>query len=155
MLEKIINVIKEVFWIKKSKKRKSPAKKKTPAPKKTVKKKSIKKITPKTVKKTVKPVKEPKPLKTIKPKQPIIDPHLTVIGEITHYFDRIKVAVMRINQGSVLIGDKVHIIGDKTKFVQKLWSMQIDKVDVKVAKKGEEIGFKVDKAVEVGDKIYK
>ena len=83
------------------------------------------------------------------------DPSLVLAGEITHYFDRIKVCVVKLTQGTVLIGDKLTILGPKTKFVQKVWSMQIESEDVKVAKKGQLIGLKVDKLVAVGDKVYK
>ena len=76
-------------------------------------------------------------------------------GVITHYFDRIKVCVVKLTQGSILIGDKLTIVGNKTKFIQKVWSMQIESEDVKVAKKGQLIGIKVDKIVGVGDKVYK
>jgi putative protease len=60
-----------------------------------------------------------------------------------------------VTKGTVLIGDKLTIIGPKTKLAQKVWSMQIESVDVKVAKKGQLIGLKVDKIVAVGDKVYK
>ncbi len=93
--------------------------------------------------------------KIVTAKQQAIDPSLAQVGIITHYFDRIKVCVVKLNQGTVLIGDKLTILGDKTKFVQKVWSMQIESEDVKVAKKGQIIGLKVDKLVVVGDKVYK
>ena len=63
--------------------------------------------------------------------------------------------MVKLTQGTVLIGDKLTIHGPKTKFVQKVWSMQIESEDVKVAKKGQLIGIKVDKLVAVGDKVYK
>ena len=85
----------------------------------------------------------------------MIDPSLVETGVITHYFERIKVCVVQLTQGTVLIGDKLTILGPKTKFVQKVWSMQIESEDVKVAKKGQLIGLKVDKLVAVGDKVYK
>ena len=84
-----------------------------------------------------------------------VDPSLVEVGEITHYFERIKVCVVKLTQGTVLIGDKLTILGLKTKFVQKVWSLQIESEDVKVAKKGQLIGLKVDKLVAVGDKVYK
>ncbi len=142
MIRKIVDVLKEVFWIKPSpKKRKSAAVKKSPVKKKVAKKAA-------SVIKTVKAVK--------KPKAPAaVDPALAQVGAITHYFDRIKVCVVKLTQGTVLIGDKLTILGPKTKFVQKVWSMQIESEDVKVAKKGQVIGLKVDKLVAVGDKVYK
>ncbi len=90
-----------------------------------------------------------------KPKTPEIDPNLVKVGEITHYFERIKVCVVKITHGTVLIGDKLTIVGVKSKFVQKVWSMQIESEDVKVAKKGQLIGIKIDKPALVGDVVYK
>ena len=145
MFRKIVDVLKEVFWIKPSRKKAKTARRKT-------------------VKKTIKPAAKPKPkteTKLIVPKKPAksaakaIDPSLTEMGVITHYFDRIKVCVVKLTQGTVLIGDKLNIIGLKTKFIQKVWSMQIESEDVKVAKKGQLIGLKVDKPVVVGDKVFK
>ena len=164
MLRKIVDVLKEVFWMKPS------SKKKKPSPRKAVKKPTLKK---KAVKKSVKPAamakKAPAAKKTAlsakggaKPAKgsakvavKSIDPSLVELGIITHYFDRIKVCVVKLTQGTILIGDKLTILGVKTKFVQKVWSMQIESEDVKVAKKGQLIGIKVDKLVAVGDKVYK
>lgn len=141
MFRKIVDVLKEVFWIKLSRKpRKSPAAKK--------------KITRKFSKKA-KPRKLPISKKSAVTPRKSIDASLTEIGVITHYFERIKVAVVKITKGTVLIGDKLTILGDKTKFVQKVWSMQVESEDVKIAKKGQMIGIKVDKAVAVGDKVFK
>lgn len=151
MFRKIVDVLKEVFWIKPSRKKSKPAGRKTvkraPVKKKAIKKISQKKAQPK--------LKLPASKETAKPAAKSIDPSLFQVGVITHYFDRIKVCVVKLTQGPVLIGDKLTILGPKTKFVQKVWSMQIESEDVKVAKKGQLIGIKVDKLVAVGDKVYK
>jgi len=163
MFRKIVDVLKEVFWIKTPTANRavgSSRKKSKPARVKTVKKSPAKK---KITKKTVKPVAKAilKSTKAIGAKKSIkaavkpIDPSFEQVGVITHYFDRIKVCVVKLTQGTVLIGDKLTIVGPKTKFVQKVWSMQIESEDVKVAKKGQLIGIKVDKMVVVGDKVYK
>ena len=141
MFRKIVNVLKEVFWIKPSRKKAKPARK---SAKKSVKKSAI-------VKKIVK--KTPKAPLKVKAQQ--LDPSLREAGVITHYFNRIQVCVVKVTQGTILIGDKLTIIGPHTRFVQKVWSMQIESEDVKVAKKGQLIGLKVDKIVAVGDKVYK
>ena len=150
MLRKIVNVLKEVFLIKPSRKRRKPSLRKKA--RKAVVKKTTKtlKATKPVAKQKARPVKS-KAKSVVKP----IDPSLAEVGIITHYFDRIKVCVVKLTQGSVLIGDKLTILGAKTKFVQKVWSMQIESEDVKVAKKGQLIGLKVDKLVAVGDKVYK
>jgi len=147
MFRKIIDTLKEVFWIKPSRKKRVPARRK--GVKKSAVKKKMKKP-PKVAKKAPKAAKNaPKVLKSK------VDPSLLEVGGITHYFDRIKVCVVKVTQGTILIGDKLTIIGPKTKMVQKVWSMQIESEDVKVAKKGQLIGLKVDKVVAVGDKVYK
>lgn len=149
MFRKLVDVLKEVFWIKPSRKKSRPVRRK-PAKKSFAKKKTVKKV--------LKPAVKPKLVttkKTSKPATNIIDPSLVEVGVITHYFDRIKVSVVKLTKGTVLIGDKLTILGPKTKFSQKVWSLQIESEDVKVAKKGQLIGIKVDKLVAVGDKVYK
>jgi translation initiation factor IF-2 len=154
MLKKFIEVLKQAFWIKprsKKSKRKTAAKPKRPkAAKKVVAQKK------KAILKTVASKKvSQKPTK--KPPQKLPDPAsgLLLLGEITHYFDRIKVCVVKITGGSILIGDRLTVIGSQKPFVQKVWSMQIESEDVKVAKKGQLVGIKVDKPVQPGDKVYK
>lgn len=157
MFRKIVDVLKEVFWIKPIyRERKVASRRRRRAVKKTPVKKKIAKKVPKAVAKVItKPKKLPVVKKAAKAEAKTIDPSLTQVGVITHYFDRIKVCVVKLTQGTVLIGDKLTILGPKTKFVQKVWSMQIESEDVKVAKKGQLIGIKVDKLVAVGDKVYK
>lgn len=160
MFNKLVDLLKEVFWLKPSRKKRQATSRKTA--KKKIPKKAVKKSIKKTVQPKAQPkskiiVKQPKALgkKPAKPQEPVIDPGLSQVGEITHYFDRIKVCVVKLTQGTILIGDKLTIIGPKTKFVQKVWSMQIESSDVKVAKKGQLAGLKVDKLVAVGDKVFK
>ncbi|MDO8674608.1 MAG: hypothetical protein Q7K71_00630 [Candidatus Omnitrophota bacterium] len=142
-MNKFIDLMKEVFWLKKSTAKKQLRR----APAKT------RKPTPKPAK--VKPKKPAKPTKISKIKAPVVDPNLVQAGKITHYFDRIKVCVVKITQGSILVGDRLTIKGPKTSFVQKVWSMQIENKDVKVARKGQLIGLKVERPVAVGDIVYK
>ncbi|MDE2009778.1 MAG: hypothetical protein KGJ09_06825 [Candidatus Omnitrophica bacterium] len=159
MFRKIVDTLKEVFWIKPSRKRSKPARRKT-AKKTAVKKKPVKKAPKKPLKlKGAVPLKSrgrPAPGKPpVKAGARPVDPALTQAGVITHYFDRIRVCVVQVTHGTILIGDKLTVLGNKTKFIQKVWSMQIEDQDVKVAKKGQLIGLKVDKPVAVGDKAYK
>lgn len=157
MFRKLVDVLKEVFWIKPSRKgRKAPRRKLAKATARTKKPAVKPKVAPKPKKQAPAAVSKPPKTPKVKPeKKPVLDPSLTEAGEITHYFDRINVCVVKVTHGTVLIGDKLTIAGKKTKFVQKVWSMQIESEDVKVAKKGQLIGLKVDKLVAVGDKVYK
>ncbi|MBF0489223.1 MAG: hypothetical protein HQL15_01215 [Candidatus Omnitrophica bacterium] len=157
ILNQLSDVLKEVFWIKTPPKKKSTARRKKVAKRQVVKKIVKKSSAVKTIKtkKIEKPIKPLKVAAAPKIKKLELDPALIRVGEITHYFERINVCVVKITHGTVLIGDKLTIVGQKSKFVQKVWSMQIESQDVKVAKKGQIIGLKVDKPVTIEDVVYK
>jgi translation elongation factor EF-1alpha len=77
------------------------------------------------------------------------------ISKITHYFSKIKVAVMKV-LSPIKNGDTIRIIGgEDTDFEQEIKSMQIDRKEVKSAKKGKSIGLKVKKKVREGYLVYK
>ena len=76
------------------------------------------------------------------------------IGEITHFFNKIGVAILKINSGELKVGDKISIEG-KDNFEQTVDSMQIDHKPVESAKPGDDIGLKVKEAVHEGDKVLK
>ena len=77
-----------------------------------------------------------------------------LVGEVTHYFGKISVAVVKLSD-SLSIGDKIFIEGATTKLEQEVKSMQIDKNPVEKAEAGQSIGLKVDDKVREGDKVYK
>jgi len=76
------------------------------------------------------------------------------VGKITHYYDRIGVAVVEI-LAPIKVGDKIKIAGHEQEFEQKVASMQIEHENVKKAKKGDNVGMKVDQLVKKGDEVYK
>ncbi len=77
------------------------------------------------------------------------------VGEITHYFSKIMVCVVKIEGASLLIHDQVHIKGATTDIRQAIRSMQIESRDVTVARSGQLVGLKVSRMVRVGDRVYK
>ena len=78
-----------------------------------------------------------------------------LIGKITHYFSNIEVAVINLT-APIKKGDVIRIVGGKeTDFEQKVGSMQIDHKEVKLAKKGDSVGTKIDEKVHEGYKVYK
>jgi len=77
------------------------------------------------------------------------------IGEITQYFGNINVAVIEVKAKKLSVGDKVLIKGIVTNVQFEVGSMQIDKKDVTVVKKGVEVGIKVPEVVKNGDLVYK
>ena len=76
------------------------------------------------------------------------------VGSITHYFTRIGVAVIELNT-LLKIGDRVAVKGMTTDYEQTVDSMQIERVDVNEAKKGDSIGLKVKERVRPGDLVYR
>ncbi|HEC75924.1 MAG TPA: translation elongation factor-like protein [Thermoplasmatales archaeon] len=77
------------------------------------------------------------------------------IGVIEHYFSKIGVAAIKITDGNLKIGDRIHIKGATTDFEQTVESMEINRQKIETAKPGDEIGIKVIDRVREGDKVYK
>ncbi len=77
------------------------------------------------------------------------------VGEVTHYFGEIQVAVIKATEGKISVGDQIKIKGSTTDFDQAVESLQVDKEDVDSISKGEEAGMKVEDRVREGDIVYK
>jgi len=78
-----------------------------------------------------------------------------LIGQVTHYFNKIGVGVIELTDGDLKVGETIHIKGATTDFTQEVKSMQIDKESIQEAKKGQAIGLKVEEPVRENDKVYK
>lgn len=181
-LEDLFNSIKVRFFKKKRRKRKK-AKKKSPALKKKRKKPSRRK--PAVKRKTSIPLKKKKKLpaekkkkvplkkkKTAKPKLKSQKKKLpkkkvpakslvaakkkeVLVGEITHYFSKIQVCVIKVNREELRKGDQIRIKGNVTDFTQTVGSLQVESIDVAVVKKGKLAGIKVSGKAREGDKVTK
>lgn len=81
------------------------------------------------------------------------DTHKKLIGKVTHYYDKAGVAIVKLSS-PVAVGDEVHFCGSKTDFEQAIDSMQVEHEDIKKAKKGDEVGVKVNDKVREGDEVY-
>lgn len=78
-----------------------------------------------------------------------------LIGQITHYFGGIGVAVVELKD-TLKVGDTIRIVGGvDTDFTQEVKSMEIEHEKVKEAKTGDAIGLKVSQKVREGYKVYK
>ena len=75
------------------------------------------------------------------------------IGKVTHYYGGIEVAIVKFNK-PVKVGMEVKFKGATTDFSQKIKSMQYEHQDIPAAKKGQEVGMKVDDKVRDGDEVY-
>ncbi len=77
------------------------------------------------------------------------------IGRITHYFGKAQVAAIELTDGELAIGDTIHVKGHTSDFTQTIDSMQIDRVDVPKAEKGQAVGIRVGEHARVGDEVFK
>ncbi|MGB3340022.1 MAG: hypothetical protein WBB37_00880 [bacterium] len=78
-----------------------------------------------------------------------------LVGIITHYFGKINVAVFKITDNEVKVGDSIHIKGKHTDFTQVIGSMQVEHESIETAKKGDEVGLKVENSVHENDEVYR
>ena len=145
----------------KSKRQKAPARKpltrkKTPSVKKAVAKK--------------KPA--PRPAQTLKaqpvraPSQPAKQPVAPApapaplageerVGIVTHYFGHLSVAAVRMESGSLRVGDMIHVVGRTSDFRQRVESMQVEHAPVSEVRAGQEFGLKVTDHAREHDVVYK
>ena len=78
-----------------------------------------------------------------------------LVGTVTHYFGKARVAGIKISEGELSVGDTIHILGHTSDFTQKIESMQIDRAPVESAKVGDEIGIQVTEHAREQDKVYR
>lgn len=78
------------------------------------------------------------------------------VGTVTHYYDKIAVAVVKIEKSDLKVGDKVKFKDkDGNEFAQTIESMQIEHADIDIAKKGDEFGLKVNQEVKPKTEVFK
>jgi translation initiation factor IF-2 len=76
------------------------------------------------------------------------------IAKITHYYDKIGVAVIEVAKQPLKVGDVVKISGHDNEFNQTVSSLQIEHKQVKEIAPGDSGALKTDKPVKEGDVIY-
>lgn len=77
------------------------------------------------------------------------------IGKVTHYYDKIGVAIVELN-ADLSVGDKIKFVrGDEDLFEQNVDSIQIEHNKLSSAKSGDTIGLKAESEVKEGAEVYK
>jgi len=79
---------------------------------------------------------------------------LEEVGEVTHYFSRIGVAVVEL-KAPLSVGDRILVQGSTTDFEQTVDSMQIEHKNVQKAAKGQSIGLKMRERVRERDRVFR
>lgn len=83
------------------------------------------------------------------------EPEEMQVGKVTHYFPKIGVAIIEVTDGSIKIGDEIHIKGKTTDFRQRIISIEIDYEKIEIAEPGRTIGIRVDEIARKQDLVYK
>lgn len=76
------------------------------------------------------------------------------IGKVTHYYDKLGVAVVEIMNQTLKAGDTVKISGHDSEFTQVVHSLQVEHKTVPSVDAGDICGIQVDQAVHEGDVLY-
>lgn len=75
---------------------------------------------------------------------------------VTHFYDKISVAVVKLEKNDLKVGDDIKLISpDGKEFTQKVASMQIEHAAIEIAKAGDEFGLKVEQSVKPKSAIFK
>ncbi len=78
----------------------------------------------------------------------------TLVGEVTHYFSRIEVCVIKMTAGTIRLGERLIIESPDNRVIQEVRSLQIENSDVREARKGQLVGLKVDQKLKPGMHVY-
>jgi putative protease len=78
----------------------------------------------------------------------------TPLGVVSNYFDHVGVAAIKLKT-SLKKGDIIRVVGGNVDFEQKVESMQIQHKAVSEAKKGDEVGIKLNEKIRKDYKIFK
>lgn len=140
----------------KKKSRKAPARK--PAVRKKTRKKAVKKKAPprRAARKAKKPAARRRPAARPAPSGTVVKPPPGKrIGVVTHYFNHLSVAIVKLETGTLRVGDNIHFRGHTTDFGQRVDSLQLDHSPVMDVGPQDDFGLKVRDHVREHDVVYK
>jgi hypothetical protein len=132
---------------------------KKPAKKAPVRRASLKKARP-TAKAAVKPTPPSPPAQPVAatpkpslPAQPA--PPGERIGVVTHYYGHLSVATLRLESGTLRVGDVIHIRGHTTDFSQRVESLEVNHAPATEVGPNDDFGLKVVEHAREHDIVYK
>jgi hypothetical protein len=125
--------------------RKTATAKKKPAKKAQIRRSSPKKVAP-TANAAVKPTPS-LPAQSTPPGERI--------GVVTHYYSNLSVATLRLESGTLRVGDVIHIGGHTTDFSQRVESLEVNHAPATEVGPNDDFGLKVVGHVREHDVVYK
>lgn len=76
------------------------------------------------------------------------------IGKVIHYYDKIGVAIIDLQKGSLKVGDQIKFQHGDEGFTQTIDSLQVDHNQVDSVKAGDEFGLKVSQSTKPGTLVF-
>jgi hypothetical protein len=131
------------------------------ARKKPVKKAPVRRASRKKAKPTAKAAVQPTP---VSPAPPAATPvglsaqptsQEERIGVVTHYYSHLSVATMRLESGTLRVGDVIHIRGHTTDFTQRVESLEVNHAPANEVGPNDDFGLKVVDHAREHDVVYK
>ena len=119
--------------------------------KKRAKKAPVRPASPKKAKPPTQPV-ATSPTPSL-PAQPV--PSEERIGVVTHYYSHPSVATIRLESGTLRVGDMVHIRGHTTDFSQKVESLEVNHAPATEVGPNDDFGLKVVEHTREHDVVFK
>jgi hypothetical protein len=77
------------------------------------------------------------------------------IGVVTHYFNHLSVATVRLEDATLRVGDAIRIHGHTTDFIQKVESLEVDHGAVDEVGPNDDFGLKVADHAREHDVVYR
>jgi hypothetical protein len=77
------------------------------------------------------------------------------IGVVTHYYNHLSVAIMRLESGTLRVGDMIHMRGQTTDFTQRVESLEVDHAPATEVRPSDEFGLKVIEHAREHDVVFK
>jgi len=77
------------------------------------------------------------------------------IGVVTHYYSHLSVATLRLEAGTLRVGDVIHIRGHTTDFSQRVESLEVNHASVTEVAPNDDFGLKVIQHAREHDVVYK
>ena len=77
------------------------------------------------------------------------------VGKVIKFFGKIGVAAIQLSEGSLKVGDTIHIVGHTTDVTLTVDSMQVENQSVAEAGIGADVGIKITDRVREHDVVYK
>ena len=77
------------------------------------------------------------------------------IGVVTHYYNHLSVAIVRLESGRLHVGDVIHIRGHTSDFTQRVDSLEVNHAPTTEVGPNDDFGLKVAEHVREHDVVYK